>query len=95
MAVFTGEKKRKLDGKEYENPPPILCTPTELYVLLGKWIVDGVFKLNEVSRELTEEEWRDSCFCRLHNYVLNPTTECWALHRLVPRKIREGTFELS
>ena len=95
MTMSTGEKKRKLDGKEYESPPPIPCTPKELDVLLDKWIVDGVFKLDQVSREPTEKEWRDPCLCRLHNYVQHATTEYWALRRLVYCRIRKGTLKLS
>lgn len=93
--MSTSEKKRKLDGREYKNPPPIPCTPKELDMLLDKWIADGFFKPNQVSRELTEEEWRDPHFCSLHNYVQNATTKCWALCRLVHCRIREGTLELS
>ena len=56
MKVSTGEWKRKTDGKEYDTPPSIPCTPKELNALLDKWITDGVFKPNQVSREPTEEE---------------------------------------
>ena len=56
---------------------------------------NGVFKPNQVSREPIEEEQRDPLFCHLHNYVQHPTTECWALHRLVHHRIKEGTLELS
>ena len=56
MTVSTDEKRKKSEGREYESPPPILCTPKELDVLLDKWIADGVFKPNHVSREPTEEE---------------------------------------
>ena len=76
MAVSTSERKRKLDGKEYETPPPLPCTPNELDVLLDKWIVDGVLKPNQVSKEPTEKERRDPRFCCLHNYVQHPTAEC-------------------
>ena len=69
MTVSTGERRRKTKGKEYDTPPPIPCTPKDLDVLLDKWIADGVFKPNQVFKEPTEEEWRDPCFCRLHNYV--------------------------
>ena len=31
----------------------------------------------------------------MHNYVQHPTAECWALCRLVHRRIKEGTLELS
>ena len=56
MTISTSEKKRKSDGREYENPPPLLCTPKELDVLLDKWITNGVFKPNQVSRVPIEEE---------------------------------------
>ena len=95
MVVSTGETKRKVDGREYDTPPPLPCTPKELDVLLDKWIADGVFKPNQVSREPTKEGRRDPRFCRLHNYVQHPTAECWALCRLVHRRIKEGTLKLS
>ena len=95
MAVSTSERRRKTDGREYDTPLPIPCTPKELDVLLDKWIEDGVFKPNQVSREPTEEERRDSCFCGLHNYVQHPIAECWVLRRLVHCRIKEGTLELS
>ena len=56
MVVSTNERKRKSDGREYDAPPPLPCTPKELDVLLDKWIADEVFKPNQVSREPTEEE---------------------------------------
>ena len=52
-------------------------------------------KPNQVFREPTKEERRDPRFCRLHNYMQHPTVECWALHRLVHCRIKEGTLELS
>ena len=79
MAMSTGEQRRKTEGKEYNTPLPIPCTPKQLNVLLDKWIANKVFKPNQVSREPTEEEQRDPRFCRLHNYVQHLTTECWAL----------------
>ena len=89
MVVSTGERRRKIDGREYDTPPPIPCTPKELDVLLDKWIADGVFKPNQVSREPTEEEWKDPRFCHLHNYVQHPTAECWALCKLVHCRIKK------
>ena len=76
MAVSTSERRRKTDGREDDTPLPIPCTLKELDVLLDKWIANGVFKPNQVSREPIEEEQRDPCFCRLHNYVQHPTAEC-------------------
>ena len=69
MTVSTGEQRRKTNGREYDTPPPIPCTSKELDVLQDKWIADGVFKSNQVSKEPTEEERRDPHFCSLHNYV--------------------------
>ena len=63
MMVSNNEKRRKLDGREYESLLPITCTLKELDVLLDKWIVDRVFKPNHISREPIEEEWRDLRFC--------------------------------
>ena len=93
--MSTRERRRKTKGREYDTPPPILCTPKELDVLLDKWIADEIFKQNQVSREPMEEERRDPRFCRLHNYVQHPTAECWALRRLVHRRVKEGTLELT
>ena len=36
MAVSTKEQRRKIEGREYDMPPPIPCTPKELDVLLDK-----------------------------------------------------------
>ena len=95
MAVSTGERRRKTKEREYNTPPSIPCTPKELDVLLDKWIANGIFEPNQVSREPTKEERKDPRFCRLHNYVQHPTAECWALRRLVHCKIKEGTLELT
>ena len=76
MVVSSGEWRRKTEGREYDTPPPIPCTLKELDVLLDKWIADGVFKPNQVSREPIEKEWKDPCFCCLHNYVQHPIVEC-------------------
>ena len=69
IKVSTGEKKRKPDRREYETPSPLSCTPNELDVLLDKWITNGVFKPNQVSKEPIKEEQRDPRFYCLHNYV--------------------------
>ena len=36
MTVSIGEKKRKSEGRKYESPLPIPCTPKELDVILDK-----------------------------------------------------------
>ena len=95
MAVSIGEQRRKTEGREYDTPPPIPCTPKELDVLLDKWIADEIFKPNQVFREPTEEERRDPRSCHLYNFVQHPTAECWVLCRLVHHRIKEGTLELT
>ena len=95
MAVSTGERRRKIEGKEYDTPLPLPCTPKELDVLLDKWIANGIFKPNQVSKKPTEEERRDPRFYRLYNYVQHPTAECWTLRRLVHHRIKEGTLEIT
>ena len=62
MTVSISEKRKRPNGREYKSLPPIPCMLKELDVLLDKWIVDGVFKPNQVSRELTKEEQRDPRF---------------------------------
>ena len=76
IAISTSEQRRKTEGREYDTPLPIPCTPKELDVLLDKWIADGVFKPNQVFREPMKEERRAPHFCHLHNYVQHPTAEC-------------------
>lgn len=95
MAVSIGKKKKKSKGREYESPPPIPCTPKELDILLDKWIIDGVFKPYHVSREPTEDKWKDPHFCQLHNYVQHVIVECWTLCRLIHRRIKERTLKLT
>ena len=95
MAMSIDERRRKTNGREYDTPLPIPCTPKELDVLLDKWIADEVFKPNQVSREPIKEEQKDPRFFRLLNYVLHPSAKYWALRRLVHRRIKERTLELS
>lgn len=65
MEISTSKKRKKPDGRENESPPPIPCILKELDILLDKWIADGVFMPNHVSREPNKEERRDSTphFC--------------------------------
>ena len=69
-------RRKAANGREYNTSPPIPCTLKEVDVLLDKWIVDGVFKPNQVSREPIEEERRDPHFYHLQNYVQHHTIEC-------------------
>ena len=42
MAMCTGNQRRKTEGREYDTPLPLPCTPKELDVLLDKWIANGI-----------------------------------------------------
>ena len=78
MVVSTSKRRRKIDGREYDTPPPIPCTSKELDMLLDKWIADGIFKPNQVLREPIKEEWRDPAFT-------TDTTTCNILPQIVRR----------
>ena len=72
--MSTGEKRKKLEGREYESPPPIPCTPKELDILLDNWIANGIFKPNHVSKEPIKDKQRDPRFCarRYHKVLGTP-----------------------
>ena len=79
----------------FEEPPAIPCTAEELNHVLDKWIRDEVVRPFTVSRPPTKEERKNPLFCRIHNYVKHSTKDCWTLHRLFHKKLREGTLELT
>ena len=90
-----GEKRKRPEGKVFEEPPVILCTVEELNYVLDKWIGDGIVKPFTVSRPPTEEERKNPLFCRIHNYVKHSTKDYWTLRRLFHKKLREETLELT
>ena len=83
MTVSVGEKRKRPDGKVFEEPPVIPCTVEELNHVLDKWIRDGVVRPFTVSRSPTDEERKNPLFCRIHNYVKHSTKYCWTLHGLL------------
>ena len=95
MTASVGEKRKRPNGKVFEEPPVIPCTAEELNHVLDKWIRDGVVKPFTVSRPLTEEERKNPLFCRIHNYVKYSTKDCWTLRRLFHKKLREGTLKFT
>ena len=95
MTASIGEKKKRPDGKVFDEPPVIPCTAEELNHVLDKWIGDGVVRPFIVSRPPTEEERKNPLFCRIHNYVKHSTKDCWTLRRLFHKKLREGTLKLT
>ena len=66
MTASVGEKRKRPDGKVFEEPLVILCTAEELNHILDKWIGDGVVRPFTVSRPPTEEE-RDRKSTRLNS----------------------------
>ena len=95
MTASMEEKRKRLNGKVFEEPPVIPCTAKELNHVLEKWIGDGVVRPFIVSRPPTEEERKNPLFCKIHNYVKHSTKDYWTLRRLFHKKLREGTLELT
>ena len=95
ITASVGEKRKRPDGKVFEEPLTIPCTTEELNHVLDKWIGDGVVRPFTVSKTPTEEERKNPLFCRIHNYVKHSTKDCWTLRRLFHKKLREGTLKLT
>jgi hypothetical protein len=65
-----------------------------MMAILNKWVADGVVKLPEVSKKVTEEYKKNPKFCYFHQYVHHSTADCWTLRRKFHEKIQDGTLEL-
>ena len=89
MTASVGEKRKRPDDKVFEELPVIPCTAEELNHVLDKWIGDGVVGPFTVSRPPSEEERKNLLFCSIYNYVKHSTKDCWILHRLFYKKLRE------
>ena len=76
MIASIGEKRKRPNGKVFEEPPVIPCTIKELNHVLDKWNGDGVVRPFTVSRPPTEEERKNPLFCKIHNYVKHSTKDC-------------------
>ena len=95
MIASVGEKRKRPDGKVFEEPPAIPCTAEELNHVLDKWIGDGVVRPFIMSRPPTEEERKNPLFSRIHNYVKHSTKDFRSFRRLFHKKLKEGTLELT
>ena len=73
MIASVGEKRKRPDGKVFEEPPVIPCTAEELNHVLDKWIGDRVVRPFTVSKPPTEEERKNPLFYRIYNYVKHST----------------------
>uniref|UniRef100_A0A2N9ER61 RNA-directed DNA polymerase n=1 Tax=Fagus sylvatica TaxID=28930 RepID=A0A2N9ER61_FAGSY len=88
-------KRKKSNERSFEEPPPsVPCTLEEMMAILDKWVADGIFKLPEVSKKVTEEDKKNPKFCYFHQYVHHSTADCWTLRRKFHEKIQDGTLEL-
>ena len=76
ITTLVGEKRKRPDGKVFEEPPTIPCIAEELNHVLDKWIRDGVVRPFTVSGPPTEEERKNPLFYRIHNYVKHSTKDC-------------------
>jgi hypothetical protein len=96
LTVSTVNNKRKKSNERSfeEPPPPVPCTLEEMMAILNKWVADGIVKLPEISKKVTEEDKKNPKFCYFHQYVHHSTADCWTLRRKFHEKIQDGTLEL-
>uniref|UniRef100_A0A2N9IY75 Uncharacterized protein n=1 Tax=Fagus sylvatica TaxID=28930 RepID=A0A2N9IY75_FAGSY len=91
----TALSRKKSNERSFEEPPPpVPCTLEEMMAILNKWVADGVVKLLEVSKKVTEEDKKNPKFCYFHQYVHHSIGDCWTLRRKFHEKIQDGTLEL-
>uniref|UniRef100_A0A2N9G246 Integrase catalytic domain-containing protein n=1 Tax=Fagus sylvatica TaxID=28930 RepID=A0A2N9G246_FAGSY len=76
--------------KEKKSQPQVLT----IIAILDKWVADGIVKLPEISKKVTEEDKKNPKFCYFHQYVHHSTADCWTLRRKFHEKIQDGTLEL-
>ena len=62
MTTSVGEKRKRPDGKMFEEPLVIPCTAEELNHVLDKWVEDGVIRPFTMSRPPTKEKGKTLCF---------------------------------
>jgi len=65
MTTSVGEKRKRPDGKVFEEPRVIPCIAEELNHVLDKWIDNGIVRPFTVSRPLTEEERKNPLFYKI------------------------------
>ena len=95
MVSTVNNKRKKSNERSFEEPPPpVPCTLEEMMAILNKWVADGIVKLLEISKKITEEDKKNPKFCYFHQYVHHSTADCWTLRRKFHEKIQDGTLEL-
>ena len=90
-----GVKRKKDDGVEQQELPPIPCTDEEIKVIVNKWVVNGVLRIIKPNREPTKEDKQNPHYCHYHQYVHNKTKDYRALQRMFHKKITDETLDLT
>ena len=62
MTASVGEKRKRLDGKVFEEPPVIPCTAEELNHVLDKWIGVGLLGCSPCLDHLLKKKERTPYF---------------------------------
>ena len=88
-------KRKKSTEIPFEEPPSLVpCTLEEIIAILNKWLADGIIKLPEAPKKVTEEDKKNPKFCYFHQYIHHFKADCWTLRRKFHEKIQDGTLEL-
>ena len=71
LAVSNGEsaarvKRKRVDGAEQQELPPIPCTDEEIKVIVDKWVVDGVLRIIKPNWEPKKEDKQNPHYCHYH-----------------------------
>ena len=93
--LAAGVKRKRDDGAEQQELPPIPCTDEEIKMIVDKWVVDGVLRIIKPNREPTKEDKQNPHYCHYHQYVHHKTGDCRALRRMFHKKITDGTLDLT
>ena len=93
--LAVGVKRKRDDGAEQQELPPIPCTVEEIKVIVNKWVVNGVLRIIKPNREPTKEDKQNPHYCHYHQYVHHKTKDYRALQRMFHKKITDGTLDLT
>ena len=90
-----GVKRKRDDGVEQQELPPIPYTDEEIRVTVEKWVADRVLRAIKPSREPIKEDKQSPYYCHYHQYMHHKTKDCKALRRMFHKKIADGTLDLT
>ena len=93
--LAVGVKRKRDDGVEQQELPPIPCTDEEIKVIVNKWVVNGVLRIIKPNQEPTKEDKQNPHYCHYHQYMHHKTKDYRALQRMFHKKITDGTLDLT